>query len=270
MPPPAQPESKGWRLPGQSAMDVQKRPELGRNLTYGLLEFLGKAIVTGQFDDAPFPIEAELVRRYGISLTVTREAVKMLCAKGLLTSRPRQGTQVLPTSSWHLFDPDVLRWLVERKLEIDLLRQFNQLRAAIEPEGAALAARFASAEDLAAIAEGLARIKAAKAGWDDPVAAGIAFHVSILYATQNPFYAQFRDVVGSALQTSIRFGAGFHGKAMNVADYHAVYDAIRAADSDGARGAMRRLIGRVLDCIDRAASHGHERYGSPASQAKGD
>lgn len=270
MPPPAQPESKGWRLPGQSAMDVQERPELGRNLTYGLLEFLGKAIVTGQFDDAPFPIEAELVRRYGISLTVTREAVKMLCAKGLLTSRPRQGTQVLPTSCWHLFDPDVLRWLVERKLEIDLLRQFNQLRAAIEPEGAALAARCASAGDLAAIAEGLARIEAAKAGWDDPVAAGIAFHVSILYATQNPFYAQFRDVVGSALQTSIRFGAGFHGKAMKIADYHAVYDAIRAADSDGARGAMRRLIGRVLDCIDRAISHGHERYGPPASQAKGD
>ncbi|HWV59727.1 MAG TPA: FCD domain-containing protein [Sphingopyxis sp.] len=250
--PPLQVRSEGSRLAERSTATAQERPELGRNLTYGLLEFLGRGIVTGRFDDAPFPIEAELVRRYGVSLTVTREAVKMLCAKGLLTSRPRQGTTILPTSSWNLFDPDVLRWLVERKLEIGLLRQFNQLRAAIEPEGAALAARFASADHLAAIAQALARIEAAKAGWDDPVAAGIAFHISILYATQNPFYAQFRDVVGSALQTSIRFGASFHDSATNVADYHAVYEAIRAADADRARGAMRLLIDRVLGCIERA------------------
>ena len=28
---------------------------MGRNLTYGMLDILGKAIVTGQFDGHPFP-----------------------------------------------------------------------------------------------------------------------------------------------------------------------------------------------------------------------
>src|SRR3546814_10069769 len=55
---------------------------LGRNLTYGLLDNLGRAIVTGQFDDEAFPTEAELTKRHGVSRSVTREAVKMLTAKG--------------------------------------------------------------------------------------------------------------------------------------------------------------------------------------------
>src|SRR3546814_15140853 len=63
---------------------------LGRNLTYGLLDNLGRAIVTGQFDDEAFPTEAELTKRHGVSRSVTREAVKMLTAKGLLSARPRQ------------------------------------------------------------------------------------------------------------------------------------------------------------------------------------
>jgi DNA-binding FadR family transcriptional regulator len=81
----------------------------GRNLTYGLLDTLGRAIVTGFYDDSTFPTEAELARQHAVSRSVTREAVKMLTAKGLLTARPRKGTTVQPPSSWNLFDPDVLR-----------------------------------------------------------------------------------------------------------------------------------------------------------------
>ena len=64
----------------------------------------------------------------------------MLTAKGLLSARPRQGTIVQATTSWNLFDTDVLRWLLERKFSIELLHHFNELRIAIEPEAAALAA----------------------------------------------------------------------------------------------------------------------------------
>jgi hypothetical protein len=110
---------------------------LGRNLTYGLLDVLGRQIVTGAFEGTRFPTEAELSAQHGISRSVTREAVKMLTAKGLLTARPRQGTSVQPVANWNLFDTDVLHWLLERKFSVDLLAQFNQLRAAIEPAAAA-------------------------------------------------------------------------------------------------------------------------------------
>ncbi|RYD24888.1 MAG: FadR family transcriptional regulator, partial [Lysobacteraceae bacterium] len=88
------------------------RTSLGRNLTYGLLDHLGKTIVTGGYEQTPFPTEAELSKQHGVSRSVTREAVKMLTTKGLLSARPRQGTIVQPDISWNMFDPDVLRWLL--------------------------------------------------------------------------------------------------------------------------------------------------------------
>lgn len=233
-----------------SSLHVEARPQLGRNLTYGLLDRLGRAIVTGEYDNEPFPIEAELARQYGVSRSVTREAVKMLTAKGLLSARPRQGTVVEPTSSWNLFDTDVLRWLLERQFSVDLLKQFNQLRVAIEPEAAALAAHFASDDDLKAITDGLARMIAAEKGLDDTLEADIAFHVAVLRASGNPFYAQFHDVVRTALRTSIRFTNRVKGRTANVGDHGLVLEMIKARDPDGARRAMRALISDVLDLID--------------------
>src|SRR3546814_13959843 len=91
----------------------------------------------------------------------------MLTAKGLLSARPRQGTIVQPTTSWNLFDTDVLRWLLERQFSIDLLRQFNELRVAIEPEAAALAARVATVDDIERVNAGLKRLERAERGDDD-------------------------------------------------------------------------------------------------------
>lgn len=226
------------------------QPQLGRNLTYGLLDSLGRAIVTGRFESEPFPTEAELAKQHGVSRSVTREAVKMLTAKGLLSARPRQGTVVQPAALWNLFDTDVLSWLLERKFSLDLLRHFNQLRVAIEPEAAAFAARFGEPGDLAGISAGLARMEAAEQGLDDTLEADIAFHVAILQASKNPFYAQFRGVVGTALRTSIRFTNRVRDRSASLADHAAVCEAILAHDPDAARAAMRALIGDVLDLID--------------------
>lgn len=224
--------------------------QLGRNLTYGLLDSIGRAIVTGRFDNVVFPTEAELAKQHGVSRSVTREAVKMLTAKGLLSARPRQGTTVQPTSSWNLFDTDVLRWMLERQLSVDLLRQFNELRVAVEPEAAALAARVAGEEDIKRIDEGLQRMQAAENGLDDPLEADIAFHVAVLRASKNPFYIQLRDVVSTALRTSIRFTNRIKGRTADVVEHAKVRDAIVSRDPDGARIAMRRIIGDVLLLIE--------------------
>ena len=228
------------------------KPQLGRNLTYGLLDSLGRAIVTGRYESEPFPTEAELAKLHGVSRSVTREAVKMLTAKGLLSARPRQGTVVRPAAAWNLFDTDVLSWLLERQFSVELLKQFNQLRVAIEPEAAALAAQFGRDEELKRIGDGLDRMAAAERGEDDTLEADIAFHVAVLRASNNPFYAQFRDVVSTALRTSIRFTNRIKGRTASVADHAAVRDAIAAHDPDAARSAMRHLIGDVLTLIDDA------------------
>lgn len=217
-----------------------------------MLDALGQAIVTGQYDHQPFPTEAELAKAHGVSRSVTREAVKMLTAKGLVSSKPRKGTVAEPPSQWNLFDGDVLRWSLERKFSVELLRQFNQLRIAIEPEAAALAAHNHEPADLAAIRTGLMRMEAAEAGRDDPLESDIAFHVAVLGASHNPFYLQFRAMVATALQTSILFTNLIKGAAASVADHAAVAQAIAARDPDAARTAMARIIGEVLTLIDQS------------------
>jgi len=226
---------------------------LGRNLTYGLLDLLGRQIVTGAFEASPFPTEAELSAQHAVSRSVTREAVKMLTAKGLLTARPRQGTSVQPVAHWNLFDADVLHWLLDRKFTVELLAQFNQLRAAIEPAAAALAATCADAKGVALIEAGFARMKAADRGEDDVLDADIAFHLAILQASGNPFFAQFRDLVATALRTSIRFTNRIVGRTADVIAHGAVRDAILARDPEAAQSAMRAIIGDVVELIARHA-----------------
>jgi DNA-binding FadR family transcriptional regulator len=221
----------------------------GRNLTYALLEAVGKAIVVGQYDTAAFPTEADLAKQYAVSRSVTREAVKMLTAKGLLVARPRKGTSVQPSRAWNLFDPDVLRWMLERKFSLDLLRQFNELRIAIEPMAAGLAADAADAGGIAAIEAGFQRMVAAEAGDDDPLEADIAFHIAVLEASANPFYAQFRDVVSTALRTSIRFTNRFKGRTASLPQHRAVLTAIEARDAAAAKAAMHALIEDVMALI---------------------
>lgn len=230
-----------------------------RNLTRSTLDALGRAIVIGRYEARPFPTEAEIAKTLAVSRSVTREAVKMLTAKGLVSARPRHGTIVEPLSAWNLLDPDVLRWTLERKFSTDLLRHFNELRVAIEPEAAALAARHHDAADLKQIREALDRMKVAEIDRDDPLEADIAFHVAVLHASKNPFYGQFRAMVATALQTSIRFTNRIKGRVASVADHAAVADAIEQRDPDAARTAMAGIIGEVLALIDESRRSAGER-----------
>lgn len=223
---------------------------LGRNLTFGLLDAVGRAVVVGDYEDQPFPTEADLAQQYGVSRSVTREALKMLAAKGLLSARPKQGTFVKPQEHWNLFDTDVLRWLLDRKFSVALLREFNELRIGVEPQAAALAATRARPAQVAAIAAGLNRMREAEQGRDDALEADIEFHVAILRASGNPFYIQFRDIVATALRTSIRFTNRIAGRTASIADHAAVHSAIAAGNPTAAFDAMHKLIGDVLVLFD--------------------
>ena len=236
------------------------RPAHADNLTRRVVEALGQAIVTGTWDAAgAFPIEAELCARFGVSRSVVREAVKMLTAKGLLSARPRRGTVVEPEPHWNLLDPDVLRWLLERAPSPGLLAEFTQMRLGIEPQAAALAAQAVGrgqAGMLLPIREALARMQAAGAGQDDPLASDIAFHVAILHASGNRFLVQLRELVDTALRISIRMTNARKGVALaSVDDLARVLHAIEAGDPVAAAAAMRALLGEALDLIE--AAHGH-------------
>jgi DNA-binding FadR family transcriptional regulator len=244
-------------------------PVRGQNLTHSIAHSLGVAIVTGVYSaDNPIPIEADLCRQYNASRSVLREAVKMLTAKGLLGSRPRLGTRVELEENWNMLDPDVLGWLLERKFSPALLMEFTEIRLAVEPGAASLAARMAGPAEKAAIRHAIERMQAADSGEDDPLDSDIAFHVAVLRASRNRFYAQLTGFIATALRISIRTTNRYKGVQLaSVADHRKVADAIIAGRSAAAGEAMRKLIQEALDLINkREEAHAARRVAANAGR----
>ena len=176
------------------------------NLTQQVAHSLGSAIVSGEYGEHnPVPSEAVLCEQLEVSRSAAREAVKSLAAKGLITSRARQGIRVLPESEWNLFDADVLRWIRDSNPSIELLKEFTELRIAVEPEAAKLATERQNADKIEKIGVALERMKLAETGLDDPLESDIAFHLSILDASENRFFMQLGRIIDTTLRVSIRF-----------------------------------------------------------------
>jgi len=232
------------------------REHSGRNLTQQLVHTLGESIASGRYQPGDgLPSEASLCEEYGISRSATREAIKMLTAKGLITSRPRQGIRVQVRARWNLFDPDVLGWILRASPTLEMLREFMQLRTAIEKEAAALAAAEQDREGIAAISDALQRMKVAEEGLGDPVEADIAFHINILNATNNPFYIQLGSFIETALRVSIRYTNRIKGvETASYANHKHLYDAIERGDAAGASSASAAMQSEALALIESRLS----------------
>ena len=109
-----------------------------------LVHDLGRRIVSGEFAPGDLlPTETALVSELGSGRSAVREAVKVLTAKGLVRTRTKTGTVVLPEATWNLLDPDVLAWRYQTAPTGQQLDDLAGLRVALEPEAARLAARAA-------------------------------------------------------------------------------------------------------------------------------
>jgi len=224
------------------------------NLTQQVADTLGKAIVNGTYGrHNPVPSEAVLCEQLDVSRSAAREAVKSLAAKGLITSRARQGIMVLPESEWNLFDGDVLRWIRDSNPTLELLKEFTELRAAVEPEAALLAAQRQNSDNIAQIEEALNRMQKAESGLDDPLESDIAFHLSILNASENRFFMQLGRIIDTTLRVSIRFTNRHAGvDAASYKEHKKIYDNIIAGKPNAAYKNTKALIDAALDTINNA------------------
>ncbi|MGI2176423.1 FadR/GntR family transcriptional regulator [Shewanella ulleungensis] len=223
-----------------------------QNLTHQLTHNLGIAIVKGVYPVGEgLPSEADLCIEYDVSRSSTREAVKMLSAKGLISSRPKQGIRVLPESNWNMFDADVLKWILSSKPSLSLLKEFTQVRIAFEPQAAALAALNASDEQLVSIGKALERIVEAEQGLDDPLEADIAFHTSILIASGNRFFVQLTEFISTALRVSIRYTNKIKSEAgADALKYTNIFNAIKMNNPEKARMTVLIILEKKLEFID--------------------
>ena len=104
--------------------------------------------------DAPeqaTPVAEDAAEQLGVSRTVIREAVRVLESMGLITVRRRVGITVLPPENWNPFDPNIIRWRLASRDRLDHLQYLSELRSAIEPLAAKLAAVRATPEHCGAL-----------------------------------------------------------------------------------------------------------------------
>lgn len=225
-----------------------------RNLTHQLAQSLGIAVIEGKYtNEAGVPTEATLCEEYGVSRTATREAVKMLTAKGIISSRPRQGIRICPETEWNMFDTDLLQWILHSEPSFQLLKEFTEMRMAFEPEAAKLAARKGTENELVKIESALNRMVKASQGLDDPLDSDIAFHTAIMYASNNRFFVHLRSFVSTALRVSIRLTNKAKGTAGgDIKAHRAVYEAIRNRDEESASALMKEMLSEVMNLIHKA------------------
>jgi GntR family galactonate operon transcriptional repressor len=213
----------------------------------GVVQGIGRRIVRGELAEGEIlPEQGELSRQLGVSRTVVREATKVLAAKGLVESRSKRGTVILPRSEWRLLDPDVLGWLTEAGLDPDFLQSMFEVRKIIEPAAVRLAAVRATPDELTAIQstfEAMARA-------DDEATyleADIQYHAMLVAATHNDHLVQLVAAFGPALQAGLR-AATRHGwewpdfLEFSIVPHREVLDAVMNHDPDGAGDAMERLV----------------------------
>ena len=113
---------------------------------------IGMRIVRGDYPPGTIlPNEAKWSETFDVSRSAVREAIKMLMAKSLLSSRPKVGSWVEPRERWNLLDRDVLGWYAMAPDRESFLRTVQEFRHIIEPEATALAAERRSDEQMAEI-----------------------------------------------------------------------------------------------------------------------
>ena len=223
------------------------------NLSEQVTNDLGRAIVAGEYScESGLPTEAQLCTEYGISRTAVREAVKMLAAKGLISSRPRQGIRVEQPSNWNLYDTSVLKWLLDSSPSLLVLKDCLQMRRAIEPQAAALAAEYAKDEDIDQIE---AAVNSMRLAAQDPKGslheADLAFHTSILFASRNSFFYQLRDFIRTPLNFIIPHTTPAKANDLAVVEDHAkICAAIRNRQPERARNLMTHLIDEAMAFIE--------------------
>ncbi|MDM7859219.1 FCD domain-containing protein [Alteromonas sp. ASW11-36] len=219
------------------------------NITQNLTHTLGLAILRGDFVDA-LPSEAEICERFGVSRSSTREAVKMLSAKGLIRSRPKQGIRIQPERNWNMFDPDVLKWTLVSKPTLNLLREFFEMRLVTDPQAAALAAQHALPENIVELRKSIDRMRDAESGLDDSLDADIAFVTALFEATHNRFFIQLIEFTSTALRVTSRYSNRMQGVSFsNLATCIAVFDAIVQKQADTAFELVQNMLTQMMETV---------------------
>ncbi|NHI17383.1 FadR/GntR family transcriptional regulator [Microbacterium excoecariae] len=222
----------------------------------GVVDDLGTRIASGEIPPGSVLTLARLESDFQASRTVVREAVRVLESLGLLAARRRVGITVRPREEWDAFSPQLIAWNLHGPFRQQQLEALMELRVAVEPMAARLAAQRASdaqRAELRRLAEELRHLGARGLGASDAfLAADVAFHDVLLAASGNPQLGALRAPVREVLTGRSRLGMTPSVPAAGTLEEHeAVAAAISRADGAGAEAHSRHHMMTVWDEIQQ-------------------
>ncbi len=215
-----------------------------------LLDKVGTAICGGGLAPGAILYIDHLVETHGVSRPVVREVVRVLAAMGLVETRRRVGTLVRPATDWNVFDPQVIRWRLASAGRMVQLRSITELRTAVEPQAAWLAATRATPQQASNLVTVAAKMWAAGTMGDEPAFLNldIEFHRRILIDSGNEMFAKLHELVAEVLTGRHHYGLMPHYPDEQALRYHAdVAQAIQRRDGNRAREAMVHIMEQALD-----------------------
>lgn len=221
----------------------------GRRLRGAVAHYLGTAIVSGQIlPGETLTGEVANAEALDVSRSAYREAVQVLTAKGLVESRPKAGTRVLPRSHWNILDPAVLAWAFSGEPDIDFVRDLFELRAVVEPAAARLAAERRDKTDIKALRNAIAGMRKHTLSTEAGRSADRDFHNAVLAATHNNALIALSSSIGAAVNWTTQFKQRVRALPRDpMPDHVLVCDAIVSGDPDRAMSAMRKLVDLALE-----------------------
>jgi DNA-binding FadR family transcriptional regulator len=197
-------------------------------------------------DGAFFMTEAQLAAEYGVSRTVTREAVGRLQALGILEGRKRKGLVVRRPDPLRLFSSS----LPSLAGSPDDWRELAQLRYALEVGAIELAIRSGTEEQLARLGEIVVEMEQAlreDVAGRRSVELDVEFHAQILRMTGSRLIAGMQQVLVQYFQIA-PLGEPSSTSAERVTwEHRELYNAIRDRDVERARAMIRLQFRETLE-----------------------
>lgn len=238
--------------PADSPVLPRRRP---RSLAQGLVESISERIRGGDIRPGDkLPTESEIMRQFGVSRTVVREALSRLQASGLVETHHGVGTYALEPSGGTDFRVDPADIATVRDVLVLL-----ELRICLESEAASLAAGRRTDAQLHDMRRALDAFKGALESGGDTVTPDFQFHLLIAQSTDNRYFADLMSHLGSAIIPRTRINSAKFAHEDRSAylarvnlEHEDIYGAILRQDAEAARAAMRTHLSNSRERLRRA------------------
>lgn len=204
-------------------------------------DWLGRLVVSGELPlGAAVSVDA-VAATTGVARTVVREAARVVEGLGLVSPRQRVGLVAQPPSSWALLDPRVIRWRLKVGDREAQVRELAEIRLAIEPLAASLAAQRRTHEEAMHLTE-LAASMTVQTAPDTLICIDQDFHHTLVAAAGNGMLTQAAIPIAEALRHHTVHGAGRASSEQELGLHVSLAQAVKNQNAKAAAKVARRII----------------------------